>query len=181
MSNNQDISVWKVISTVAKGVAKTVEIAGSGVSTAVTGVQRGATAVRDSMPVTEITTVFNTTDKIVKFINRETPRDSKDILGQSAVSLKTEHVAGAWVPWFDPPLYDGFERRHIAIVIDDVPVLYIWQKGDYIYWTNRLDSTGKPAKSYRMSGVAHVGGARTLVVRNDPDTEYSAFMTVAPQ
>ncbi len=178
--SNDDITVWKVISTVVKGVAKTVEIAGTGVSTAVGGVQRSASAVRDSMPVTEITTVFNTTDKIVKFVNKETPRDSKDILGQSAIVLKSEHTAGAWVPWFDPPLYDGFERRHIAVVIDEVPAVYIWQKGDFVYWTNRLDSTGKPAKAYKMSGITHVGGARTLVIRNDPETGYSAFMTAAP-
>ncbi len=129
------------------------------------------------MPVTEIASVFNTTDKVVEFINRETPQDNRRILAQSAVSLKTAQTAGAWIPWFDPPLYDGFDRRHLEVIIDGVPVLYIWQRGDFVYWSNRLDSEGKPAKAYKIGGVNHVGGARVLVIRNDPETGYSAFLS----
>lgn len=177
MADNQ-ISVWSVVSTIGKGLALTVHVASQGVQATVDGVQKGASAVRDSMPVTEITAIFNTTDKIVRVMNKETPRDSREVLGQSAVSMKTEKTEGAWIPWFDPPLYDGFDRRHIAITIEDAPVIYIWQRGNFVYWTNKLDSEGKPAKAYKMHGVNYVGGTRTLVVRYDPETTYSAFLTL---
>lgn len=177
MSDDNNITVWKVISTVGKGVARSIQLIGEGAGAAVNAVNDGQVAVRNSMPVTEITSIFNTTDKTIRFVNRETARDEREILGQSAVSLRTEQTAGAWVPWYDPPLYADFVRRHMEIIVDDIPVLYIWQRGDYIYWTNRLDSEGRPAKAYKMGGVTHVGGKRTLVVRNDPDTGYSAFLT----
>lgn len=177
MSDNNNITVWKVLGTLGKGVAKSVQLIGEGTSAAVNAVNDGRIAVESSMPVTEITSVFNTTDKIIRFVNRESPRDSKEVLGQSAVSLKTDQTAGAWIPWYDPPLYGDFARRRLEIIVDEMPVLYIWQKGDFIYWTNRLDSEGKPAKAYKMGGVTHVGGKRTLVVRNDPDAGYSAFLS----
>lgn len=172
-----EITIWKVISTVGKGIGKTIEMIGQGANATVNAANVGASSVRDSMPVTEITTVFNTTDKVVEFTNRETARDHRSILAQTAVSLKTDQTAGAWIPWFDPPLYDGFDRRRIEVVIDGVPVMYIWQRGDFVYWSNRLDSEGKPAKAYKMAGVNHTGGARVLVIRNDPETGYSAFLS----
>jgi hypothetical protein len=176
MSDN-DITVWKVIGTVAKGIGKSVQLLGEGVAGAVGAANQGKIAVETSMPVTEITSIFNTTDKTIKFVNRETARDEREILGQSATALKTEQTAGAWVPWYDPPLYGDFSRRHMEILVDDIPVLFVWQKGDYIFWSNRLDSEGRPAKAYKMSGVTHVGGKRTLVVRHDPETGYSVFLT----
>jgi hypothetical protein len=179
MSDDNKVTLWKVISTLGKGVAKSVQIAADGASAAAKGVSDGKVALESSMPVTEITTIFNTTDKTVKFINRETARDSRDILAQTAVSLKVDTADGAWVPWYDPPRFGDWDNRHLAIIIDDVPVLYLWQKGDYIYWSNRLNSEGRPAKSYKMGGVAHVGGKRTLVIRNDPDAGYSCFMSTS--
>lgn len=177
MSDDNEITIWKVISTVGKGVAKSIEMVGEGVNATVNAVNSGKIAVRDSMPVTEITSIFNTTDKTIRFVNRETARDEREILGQSAATLKTENTAGAWVPWYDPPRFAEFARRRLEILVDGVPVIYIWQRGDYIYWTNRLDSEGRPAKAYKMQGVTHVGGKRTLVVRNDPDQGYSAFLS----
>jgi hypothetical protein len=177
MSDNNEITVWKVLGTVAKGVARSVQLLGEGTVAAVSAAQQGKIAVETSMPVTEITSIFNTTDKTIRFVNRETARDEREILGQSAVALKSEQTAGAWVPWYDPPLYGDFARRHMEILVEDMPAIYIWQKGDYIYWTNRLDSEGRPAKAYRMTGVTHVGGKRTLVVRHDPELGYSAFLT----
>lgn len=173
------VSLWKVLSTVGKGVAKTVETVGKGASAAANAANEGQKAVRNTMAVTEITTIFNTTDKTVKFINRESARDTKEVLGQNSVSMKTENAAGAWIPWYDPPRFGDFARRHLEIVIDEIPVVYIWQKGDYVYWTNRLDSEGRPAKAYKMGGVSHIGGKRTLVIRNDPEAGYSVFLTAA--
>ncbi|MDQ7035303.1 MAG: hypothetical protein Q9P01_10855 [Anaerolineae bacterium] len=69
----------------------------------------------------------------------------------------------------------------MEIVIDEIPVIYIWQKGDYVYWSNRLDSDGRPAKAYKMAGVSHIGGKRTLVIRNDPEAGYSAFLSTSMQ
>ncbi|MCU0513120.1 MAG: hypothetical protein MUE40_11180 [Anaerolineae bacterium] len=177
MSDDNEITVWKVLGTVAKGVGRSVQLLGEGTAAAIGAANAGKIAVETSMPVTEITSVFNTTDKTLRFVNRETARDEREILGQSAVTLKTEQTAGAWVPWYDPPIYGDFNRRHLEIIVDDLPVMYIWQKGDYIYWTNRLDSEGRPAKAYKMGGVTHVGGKRTLVVRHDPELGYSAFLT----
>jgi hypothetical protein len=174
---SDEISVWKVLSTIGQGIGKTVEVIGQGIGTTVQGVQSANAAVRDSVPITEITSVFNTTDKTIKFLNKETARDAREILGQTAVSLKTEQTAGAWIPWYEPPRFDGFSARHVEILVDDVAVLYIWQKGDFVYWSNRLDSEGRPAKAYKMAGVTYVGGQRTLVVRNDPETGYSAFLS----
>lgn len=172
-----EITVWKVLSTIGQGIGKTVEVIGQGVNATVQGVQSANAAVRDSVPITEITMVFNTTDQTIRFINKETARDARDILGQSAASLKTEQTAGAWIPWYDPPRFDGFANRHLEIVVNDVPVLYIWQRGDFVYWCNKLDSEGRPAKAYKMSGITYVGGQRMLVVRNDPETGYSAFLS----
>lgn len=177
--NDDSVNVWQVIGTVGKGVAKGVEMIGKGTGVALNAVNETQRAVRNTMAVTEITTIFNTTDKQVRFINRETARDNKEILGQDAVSMKTENTKGAWVPWYDPPRFGNFARRHMEVIIDDIPVMYIWQKGDFIYWTNRLDKEGRPAKAYKMAGASHVGGQRTLVIRNDPEAGYSAFMTLS--
>lgn len=177
MSEN-DINVWKIVSTLGKGVVRSVQLLGEGTVAAANAIQDSKNAVENSMPVTEITSVFNTTDKTIKFVNRETARDTKEVLGQSSLSLKNEQTAGAWIPWYDPPRFDNFASRHLEILIDDIPVIYVWQRGEYIYWTNRLDSEGRPAKAYKMGGVSHVGGARTLVVRNDPEAGFSAFLSV---
>ncbi len=182
MSDNEqdnNVTVWKVISAMGKGVAKSVQLLGQGTNATVKAVSDGRKAVRSAMPVTEITSIFNTTDKTVKFVNRETARDTHEVLPQSAQTMKTENTSGAWIPWFDPPRFGDFARRHMEIIIDEIPVLYIWQKGDHVYWTNRLDSEGKPAKAYKMGGVSHVGGKRTLVIRNDPEAGYSGFLTTA--
>ena len=174
-----DINIWKVISTIGKGVGKTVQVIATGTATTLEAVNQGQQRLRNTMAITEITTIFNTTDKIIKFINRETARDAKEILGQSAASMKTDRTSGSWIPWYDPPRFGNFSRRHMEVVIDDIPVIYIWQKGDYIYWTNRLDSEGRPAKAYKMAGVSHIGGKRTLVIRNDPEAGYSAFLSTS--
>lgn len=174
-----DVNIWKVLGTIGKGVGKTVQFIAEGTSSAVDAVDKGQKAVKNSMAITEITTIFNTTDKNIKFLNRETARDTKEILGQSAAAMKTDNTAGAWIPWYDPPRFGDFSRRHVEIVIDEIPVIYIWQKGDYIYWTNRLDSEGRPAKAYKMAGVSHIGGKRTLVIRNDPEAGYSAFLSTS--
>lgn len=177
MSDDNKITLWKVVGTLGKGVVKSVQLAGEGVSTVTRGVHDGKNAVESSMTITEITTIFNTTDKTIKFVNREAARDNRDILGQTAASMKTENTAGVWIPWYDPPRFADFERRRLEVIIDEMPVLYIWQRGEYIYWSNRLDSEGRPAKSYKMGGVAHIGGKRTLVIRNDPEVGYSAFLS----
>lgn len=173
---SDQITVWKVISTIGQGIGKTVEVLGQGVNATVNGVQSANAAVRDSVPITEITMVFNTTDHTITFANKETARDARDILGQTAVSLKTDQTAGAWIPWYEPPRFDGFANRNLQIAVNGMPVLYIWQKGDFVYWSNKLDSEGRPAKAYKMSGITYVGGQRMLVVRNDPETGYSAFL-----
>ena len=172
-----EVTVWKVIGTVAKGVARSVQLLGEGAAATVGAAHQGKIAVETSMPVTEVTSIFNTTDQTIKFINRETARDAREILGQSAITLKSEATSGAWVPWYDPPRFGNFPARHMEILVDDIPVIYIWQRGDFIYWTNRLDSEGRPAKAYKMGGVTHVGGKRTLVVRHDPELGFSAFLT----
>jgi len=177
MSDDKNLTFWKVISTVGKGVAKTVQVIGEGTSATVNAISDGKVALESSVPVTEIVSIFNTTDKTIKFVNRETPRDSKEVLGQSATSLKTDSTKGAWIPWYDPPRFGNFNGRRLEIIIDEMPVMYIWQKGEFIYWSNRLDSEGRPAKAYKMTGVQHVGGQRTLVIRNDPDAGYSAFLS----
>jgi len=180
MSDNdkdQSISVWKVLSGLGRGVAKGVQAIGEGTSQTIRAVDSGQKAVRNTMAITEITTIFNTTDKTVRFINRETARDTKEVLGQTAGNMKPDNTSGVWIPWFDPPRFGDFSRRHLEIMIDEIPVVYIWQKGDYIYWTNRLDAEGRPAKAYKMAGVSHVGGKRTLVIRNDPEAGYSVFLS----
>jgi hypothetical protein len=174
---SDEITVWKVLSTIGQGIGKTVEVIGQGLNTTVSGVQSAHASVRDSVPITEITSVFNTTDKTIKFINKEAARDVREILGQSAVTMKNDQTSGAWIPWYDPPRFDGFATRHVAIIVEEIVVLYIWQRGDFIYWSNKVDSEGKPSKSYKMAGVTYVGGQRTLVIRNDPETGYSAFLT----
>jgi hypothetical protein len=174
---SDDFNAWKVISTIGKGIAKGVQLIGEGTNAAVKGVNDGTGAVRDSMPVTEITSIFNTTDRTIKFVNREQPRDNREILGQTQVGMKTDRTAGSWVPWYEPPRFGDFANRHIEIQVDGMPVIYVWQRGNYIYWTNRLDSEGRPAKAYKIAGVDHVGGTRTLVVRNDPDNGFSAFLS----
>jgi hypothetical protein len=174
---DNDISVWKVISSIGKAAGKTVKFIAEGTSTTIDTANKGQQAVRNTMAITEITSIFNTTDKTVKFVNRETARDSKEILGQSAASMRTENTTGAWIPWYDPPRFGDFAKRHIEIIIDEIPVIYVWQKGDYVYWSNRLDGEGRPAKAYKMGGVSHIGGKRTLVIRNDPEAGYSAFLS----
>ena len=176
-NKNDDVSVWKVVSSVGKAVGKTVQFIAEGTTTTIDAANKGQKAVRNTMAVTEITTIFNTTDKTVKFVNRERARDSKEVLGQSAVSMRTDNTSGAWIPWYDPPRFGEFAKRHMEIVIDEIPVVYLWQKGDFIYWSNRLDSEGRPAKVYKMGGVSHVGGKRTLVIRNDPEAGYSVFLS----
>ncbi|MGB1286288.1 MAG: hypothetical protein ACPG7F_07145 [Aggregatilineales bacterium] len=176
MSENK-VTLWKVLSTVGKGVAKSVQMVGEGANATATAVEGGKIAARNSMPVTEVTSVFNTTDHTISFLNRETARDAKEVLGQSAVSLRSENTGGAWIPWYDPPRFSDFARRRMEIIVDGVSVLYMWQRGDFIYWSNRLDSEGRPAKAYKMAGIQHVGGKRTLVVRHDPELGYSAFLS----
>ena len=168
---------FKLLGQIAKGIAKSVELVGKGIGMTGRALSDGSVAVRTAMPVTELTSVFNTTDETIKFVNQETPRDNKEILPQSAVSLKSGKTDGAWVPWFHPPRFSPFSRRRMEIVVDDVAVIYMWQRDDHIMWCNRLDSQGNPAKSYEVPGISHVGGKRMLVVRNDPENGYSAFLS----
>lgn len=168
---------WKILGQIGKGLVKAVEAVGAGIGLTGKAISDGSDAVRTAMPVTEVTSVFNTTDETIKFVNQESARDSKEILPQSAVSLGTERISGAWVPWFHPPRFGPFNRKRMEIVVDDVPVIYIWQRDDRIYWCNRLDSQGNPAKAYQVPGISHVGGKRMLVVRNDPENGYSAFLS----
>ena len=167
----------KLLGQMVKGLAKTVELVGKGIGLTGQALNEGSVAVRTAMPVTELTSVFNTTDETIKFVNQESPRDSKEILPQSAVSMKTPKTDGAWVPWFHPPRFAPFSKKRMEIVVDDVPVIYLWQRDDHIYWCNRLDSQGNPAKAYEAPGISHVGGKRMLVVRNDPENGYSAFLS----
>ena len=167
----------KLLGQIGRGIAKTIEVVGKGIGLTGKAINDGSVAVRTAMPVTELTSVFNTTDETIKFINQESPRDSKEILPQSAVSLKTEKTSGAWVPWFHPPRFSPFSRKRMEIVVEDMAVIYIWQRDDHIFWCNRLDSQGNPAKAYEVPGISHVGGKRMLVVRNDPENGYSAFLS----
>jgi hypothetical protein len=125
--------------------------------------------------VTEITSIFNTTDEVVQFVNTETPSDSKKLPAQSVVSLKTAQTAGAWIPWYDPPVYGGFSRRHMKIVVVDLLVAYFWQRGDYIYWCSTLGSDNLPGKAFRVPGIATIGGPRVLVVRYEPESRFGFF------
>ena len=177
METNNQMDGFRIISEIGKGVIRSVQLIGKGTSAAVNAVSDGKVAVRSAMPVTEITSVFNTTDETLRFINRETARDTKEILPQSAMAMKTENTTGAWVPWYSPPRFSGFANRRMEIEVDQIPVIYMWQAGDYVYWCNRLDSQGNPAKAYKAPGISHVGGKRMLVVRNDPENGYSIFLT----
>lgn len=168
---------FEILGQIGKGIVKTVEVVGKGVGLTGQAINDGSVAVRTAMPVTEITSVFNTTDETIKFINQESPRDNKEILPQSAVSLKTEQTAGAWIPWFHPPRFAPFNRKRMEIEVDDVAMIYIWQRDDHIYWCNRLDTQGNPSRSYKVSGISHVGGKRMLVVRTDPENGYSVFLS----
>ena len=80
----------KLLGQIAKGIGKTVGLVGKGIGLTGQAINDGSIAVRTAMPVTELTSVFNTTDETIKFINQESPRDSKEILPQSAVSMKTQ-------------------------------------------------------------------------------------------
>ena len=99
----------RVLGQVVKGLAKTADLVGKGISATGQALSDGSVAVRTAMPVTELTSVFNTTDETIKFVNQESPRDSKEILPQSAVSMKTPKTEGAWVPWFHPPRFVAFQ------------------------------------------------------------------------
>ncbi len=167
----------RLLGQIGKGIVKTIELVGKGIGLTGQAINESAVAVRTAMPVTEVTSVFNTTDETIRFVNQEQPRDSKEILPQSAVSMKTDKTAGAWVPWFHPPRFAPFSKKRMEIVVDDLPVIYLWQRDDHIYWCNRLDSQGNPAKAYEVPGISHVGGKRMLVVRNDPENGYSAFLS----
>jgi hypothetical protein len=127
------------------------------------------------MTVTEITAIFNTTDEVVQFINTETPSDSKKVPPQSAVSLKTAETAGAYVPWYDPPIFGGFSRRHMRILVVDLLLAYFWQRGDYIYYCTALGSDNLPGKAFRVPGIATIGSPRVLVVRYEPERQYGFF------
>ena len=167
----------KLLGQIGKGIVKTVDLVGQGIGLTGRAISEGSVAVRTAMPVTELTSVFNTTDEPITFVNRESARDTKEILPQSAVSMKTDKTAGAWIPWFHPPRFSPFSRRRMEIVVDEMPVIYLWQRDEHIYWCNRLDSQGNPAKAYEVPGISHVGGKRMLVVRNDPESGYSAFLS----
>lgn len=171
------MSTWQMISKIGQGLAWGVRTVSDGVSTAAAAIAESPETVRKSMAVTEITSVFNTTDETIKFVNRETPRDSREILGQSAVSLKTDKTAGAWIPWYDPPRFPDFARRHMEVQLDGEVLLYIWQRGEQVCWTNQLNSAGRPINPAVVAGAAHVGGQRTLVVRNAPDGGISVFLS----
>lgn len=168
---------FKILGQIGKGVVKTIEMVGKGIGLTGKAINDGSVAVRTAMPVTEVTSVFNTTDETIKFINQESPRDGKEVLPQSAVSLKTDNTSGAWVPWFHPPRFAPFSKKRMEIVVDGIAVIYLWQRDDHIFWCNRLDSQGNPAKAYQVPGISHVGGKRMLVVRNDPENGYSVFLS----
>lgn len=168
---------FKVLGQIGKGIVKTIEVVGKGIGLTGKAINDGSVAVRTAMPVTEVTSVFNTTDETIKFINQESPRDGKEVLPQSAVSLKTDNTSGAWVPWFHPPRFVPFSKKRMEIVVDGIAVIYLWQRDDHIFWCNRLDSQGNPAKAYQVPGISHVGGKRMLVVRNDPENGYSVFLS----
>lgn len=127
------------------------------------------------MTITEITSIFNTTDEVVQFVNTETPSDSKKVPPQSAVSLQTAQTSGAYVPWYDPPVFGGFSRRHMKIVVVDLLLAYLWQRGDYIYYCTALGSDNLPGKAFRVPGIATIGGPRVLVVRYEPERQYGFF------
>ncbi|NJR12652.1 hypothetical protein HC776_01870 [bacterium] len=166
-----EVTVWKVIGTVAKGVARSVQLLGEGAAATVGAANQAKSQWRHLCPSQKSRRSSIPPIRQLNLSTAKTARDARDILGQSAISLKTEQTSGAWVPWYDPPRFGDFPRRHLEILVDEIPILYVWQRGDFIYWTNRLDSEGRPAKAYKMGGVTHVGGTRTLVVRHDPNSE----------
>jgi hypothetical protein len=133
------------------------------------------------MTITEITSIFNTTDDIVQFVNTETPSDSKKLPAQSVVSMKTAQTSGAFIPWYDPPIFGGFSRRHMKIVVVDLLLAYLWQRGDYIYYCTSLDSDNLPGKAFRVPGIATIGGPRVLVVRYEPERQYGFFFAESAQ
>jgi len=129
--------------------------------------------------VTEIVAIFNTTDEVVQFVNTETPSDSKKIPAQSVVSMQTAQTSGAFIPWYDPPVFGGWSRRHMKIMVVDLLVAYLFQRGDYVYWCNTLGSDNLPGKVFRVPGVATIGSSRVLVVRYEPEKKYGFFLAEA--
>ena len=93
----------KLLGQIGKGIVKTVELLGKGIGLTGQAFSEGSVAVRTAMPVTELTSVFNTTDETIRFINQESPRDSKEILPQSAVSMKTPEDRGRLGALVSPP------------------------------------------------------------------------------
>jgi hypothetical protein len=130
---------------------------------------------RNAMSITEITGIFNTTDKPITFVNTESKRDYTVIDPLGSISLATKQTDGAWIPWFDPPMWDDFPKRHMRFEVDGKPVLYFWQRQHYIYWCTSMTQQNIPAQFYKMLGIGESRGRRKLIFRYDPDFGYSAF------
>jgi hypothetical protein len=137
----------------------------------------GATADDAHAAVTEIRTIHNYTGKTVYAWNHESGR---------LVIIKPDQTAffNQWVPWCTS-MTDFYNGHYMEVgYIDDYGVKVhrysIWQRGDWIRYTNvRGYQTYAPA----MPGMSGVGGRRDLILRNldDPpsSTSYGARLSFA--
>jgi hypothetical protein len=173
------MTFWRVINEAGKGLTQGVRAASDAIQTAADTIQRAPDDLRQTMAITEITAVFNTTDTTITFINRENARDTRRVPGQSTASLANEQIDAAWVPWYEPPRFADFANRHIAILVAEEPVMVLWQRGGFVFWSDALNADGSPRHSYKLGGANHIGGKRILVIRYDPRTGYSGFLTPA--
>jgi hypothetical protein len=169
------------ISSGVQGVASTARVLGKLLSFGLTEINllpppEKVHRQESAMTVTEIASVFNTTDEVVQFMNMETPSDSKKVPAQSVMSLQTAQTAGAYIPWYDPPVFGGWSRRHMKVVIEDTTIAYFFQRGDFIYWCNTLGNDNLPGRFYKVPGVSTIGGKRVLVVRYDREQKHGFFL-----
>lgn len=171
------INAWEVISLFGRGVAKGVQWIGNAPDNISNMIHDGVHTVRNAMSITEIVSIFNTTDKDITMINHETGQDNQIIPALSMKQTRTAQTDGIWIPWYDPPRMADFAHRCIEFRVEDRPILFIWQRGYYIYWCSRLNENGLPERTYKIAGVADAVGRRAMVIRYDPDFGYSAFLS----
>lgn len=169
------IDPLKYLGLLGKGVIKGVQWVGNAPENISNLVTDGIHAARDAMAVTEVIAIFNTTDHPIYVINREAEHDNREIASYTIQSMHTNQTDGVWIPWYDPPRMPDFSRRRLEIQVDKKGVAHLWQRGDYIYWTNEINERGAPATAFKMPGKSEAVGRRVMIFRYDPDFGYSVF------
>ena len=160
---DDDFNPWDTVGSVGIGLLKTIKLLGDTIGNVADGVQKLPELL--TINTTEVTHIFNATDQSIEFISKEAQWDNRTVLPQGEVSMKTSNTEGAYVPWYAPPQFADFSRRHWEIRVDDEPLMYIWQQNENVYYTHRLDSRGRPSKAYLVDGANHRGGKRRMVIR----------------